>query len=175
MTVEDRNYLFEEKEYLINVTVNKHRRLITACHIEDDDIYQELSLCLLESLDKYDAEKCRNLDAWLMLQLRYRLWSMKSCGKLTGVPYAPRKGFSVLSLDARNAAGFPIQIPVYDEPSNVLWLEQEIDSLPLAQKDAVSRLLSGERVPCNNKALISARGQIKRCLDIIGGARCACA
>ena len=175
MTVEDRNYLFEEKEYLVNVTVNKHRRLINACRIEEDDIYQELSLCLLESLDKYDEKKCCNLDAWLTLQLRYRLLNMKSCGKLTGVPFAPRKGFSVLSLDSKNAAGFSIQIPVFDEASNVLWLEQEINSLPILQKDAISRLLGGKRVPCNSKALIAARKHIKQRLEANSQVQYACA
>lgn len=166
MTMEDRNYLFEEKEYLINVTMNKHRRLIRACRMEDDDVYQELSIRLLEALDEYDPAKCPNMDAYLMLRLRYRLWNMKACSKLTGIPEAPKKGFSLLSLDARNSAGFTIQVPVYDEQPNVLWLEQEIDSLPSVQRRTVSRLLSGKRVPCNNKALIAARRRIKERIAI---------
>lgn len=166
MTVEDRNYLFEEKEYLVNVTVNKHRRLIRACRMEEDDVYQELSLRLLQALDKYDAGKCPNLDAYLMLQLRYQLWNMSACSKRTGVPGAPKKGFSLLSLDAPNENGLAIQVPVYDEKPNVLWLEQEIDALPSVQRKTVFRLLSGKRVSCTNKALIAARRRIRQQLTL---------
>jgi len=166
--MEDRNYLFEEKEYLINVTMNKHRRLIRACRMEDDDVYQELSIRLLEAMDEYDPAICPNMDAYLMLRLRYRLLNMKACSKLTGIPGAPKKGFSLLSLDAKNAAGLAMQVPVYDEQSNVLWLEQEIDSLPSVQRRTVSRLLSGKRVPCNNKALIAARRRIKERVEFAG-------
>lgn len=160
MTMEDRNYLFEEKEYLVNVTMNKHHRLLRACRMEDDDVYQELSLRLLEALDKYDAAKCPNIDAYLTLQLRYRLLNMRACGKLTGIPGAPKRGFSLLSLDARDKNCFMIQIPTYDEKPNVLWLEQEIASLPPVQRGTLNRLLSGKRVPCNSKALIAARRHI---------------
>lgn len=151
MTIEDRNCLFEEKKDFINVTLNKHCGLIRACGMERDDVYQELSLCLLKALEEYDPEKCPNMDAYLMLRLRYRLWNMKACSKRTGVARAPKKGFSLLSLDAPNADGLTMQIPVYDQRSNVIWLEKEIDSLPSAERHTVSRLLSGERVAYNNK------------------------
>ena len=170
MTIEDRNYLFEEKEYLINVTMNKHRGLIRACRMEEDDVYQELSIRLLEALVEYDPAKCPNMDAYLMLRLRYRLWNMKACSKLTGVSKAPKKGFSPLSLDVRNAAGFTIQVPFYDERPNVLWLEHVIDSLPSDQRHTVFRLLSGTRVAYNNKALIAARQHIRERLALAGDA-----
>lgn len=166
MTMEDRNYLFEEKEYLINVTVNKHRGLIRACCMDVDDVYQELSLRLLEALDEYDADKCPNLDAYLTLQLRYRLMNMKACCKLTGVAEAPKKGFSLLSLDALDENGLAMQVPVCDDKPNVLWLEQEIDALPSVQRKTVFRLLSGKRVLCTNKALKAARRHIREQLTL---------
>jgi len=168
MTMEDRNYLFEEKAYLVNVTMNKHRALIRACRMEDDDVYQQLSIRLLNAIDKYDPAKCPNMDAYLMLQLRYEIWNMKACSKLTGVSGAPKKGFSTISLDAREAAGYPAQDPHDADPTNVLWLKQEIRSLPAAQKSAIFRLLSGERVGGRNKALIAARHRIKERLEFSG-------
>lgn len=173
MTIEDRNYLFEEKNHFINVTLNKHRGLIRACRMEEDDVYQELSLCLLKALEEYNPVKCANMDAYLMLKLRYQLWNMKACSKRTGVARAPKKGFSLLSLDAPCADGLSLQIPVYDEQSNVVWLEQEVDSLPSVERHAVFRLLSGERVAHNNKALIAARRRIKGQLEIEDHYQCA--
>ena len=165
MTMEDRNYLFEEKAYLINVTMNKHRALIRVCRMEEDDVYQQLSIRLLNAIDKYDFSKCPNMDAYLMLQLRYELWNMKACSKLTGVTGAPGRGFTLTSLDVLDAAGYQAQAPADSEHSNVLWLEREIDSLPSAQKSVLSRLLSGQRVSCNNKVLQAARHRIRERLE----------
>jgi len=161
MTIEDRNYLFEEKAYLVNVTMNKHHALIRACRMEDDDVYQQLSLRLLDAIGKYDQAKCPNMDAYLTLQLRYELLNMKACSKRTGIPGAPRKGFSLLSLDTKAAAGYPAQAPGYNDPSNVIWLEQEILALPTEQKGVLSQLLSGKRVAGSNKALKAARLRIR--------------
>ncbi len=167
MTVEDRNYLFEEKAYLVNVTMNKHYRLIRACRMEDDDVYQQLSLRLVNALDKYDSSRCPNMDAYIMLQLRYELWNMKAGSKRTGVACAPKKSFSLVSLDAKEAAGYPARTPAYSDTSNVLWLEREIDSLPHEQKSVLSRLLSGRRVSSNNKALQAARLRIRNRMMLV--------
>jgi len=168
MTTEDRNYLFEEKAYLINVTMNKHRALIRACRMEADDVYQQLSIRLLNAIDKYDWTKCPNMDAYLMVQLRYELLYIKTCSNRTGVTGAPKMGFSLLSLDAMNAAGYQVQDPGYGALSNFVWLEQKILSLPAAQNRAISGLLSGKRISCNNKALKAARLRIKNQLMFCG-------
>lgn len=165
MTMEDRNYLFEEKQYLINVAMNKHHHLIRVCRMEPDDVYQELSIKLLKALEKYDESKCANLDAYLTLQLRFCILDMKACGKLTGVPEAPKRGFSIMSLDTKNSNGLAMQVPFYDERPDMLWLEQEINSLPPKQRKTIFRFLSGERVLCTNKALIAARRHIRKQLS----------
>jgi len=104
MTIEDRNYLFEEKAYLINSAMNTCHSLVLACGMEDADVYQELSLRILEAIEQYDPAKCSDMDAYLMLQLENKLLDMKACSKLAGITDAPKKGFSLLSLDAMAAA-----------------------------------------------------------------------
>lgn len=161
MTIHTRNELFEEKEHLIGVTVKKHRSLIRAARLDVQDVRQELAVRLLEAIDKYDPARCRNMDAYLTLQLRYCLLHMRECGRLFGIPYAPRKNFSVLSLNVPNMAGHETQVPSLDEDSNIIWLENEIAGLPDPQRAAVDRLLSGERVSCKNKNLKAAREHIR--------------
>jgi hypothetical protein len=168
MTVEDRNYLFEEKAYLVNVTMNKHYPLIRACRMEEDDVYQQLSLRLVNAIEKYDSALCPNMDAYLMLQLRYELLHMRASSKRTGVVGAPEKYFTLVSLDAKEAAGYSAQAPGYEDPSDVLWLEREISNLPADQGRALSRLLSGERVSSRNKALQAAQQRIRNCLSLSG-------
>ncbi len=132
-----------------------------ACRLELDDLYQELSLCLLDALVGYDPDICPKLDEYLMAQLRFRLWNIAASSRRTSMKEAPKTGFSLLSLDATNKKGFTMQIPVYDEPSSVLWIEQEINALPPVQRQTVFRLLSGKRVHCNNKMLMAAQRRIK--------------
>jgi hypothetical protein len=105
------------------------------------------------------------MDAYLTLQLRYCLLHMRECSRLFGVPYAPRKEFSVLSLNTPNVAGQEIQVPSYDEDNNIIWLENEIAGLPDRQRAVINRLLSGERVYCNNKNLKAAREHIRNSLN----------
>ena len=161
MTTEIRNALFSEKKYLIGVTVKKHWRLIRAARLDEDDVRQELAVRLLEAIERYDPARCRNMDAYLTLQLRYRLLHMRERSALYGIPQAPRRNFQVLSLNAPNHAGLETQVPSYDLRSNIIHLEEEIAGLPVPQRNAVERLLSGGRVNSRNKALQAARRTIR--------------
>lgn len=165
MSMSIRNEQFEGKKHLIEITVKSHHRLIKGANLDEEDVRQELAVRLLESLDKYDPERCVNLDAYLTLQLRYHLLHMKESSKRYGVPQAPRKDFSILSINAQNEAGLEMQVPSFDESPNIIWLENEIAGLPDSQRKAIDRLLSGKRVHCTNKALQAAREHIRCCLD----------
>lgn len=149
-----RNSLFGEKEYMINQTMRIHKVLLMACRMNAEDIYQELAVTLLEALDRYDQSKCANMDAYLMLRLRYKLLHMKDGSKLYGIPQAPRRGFSVTSLEA-------LDIQMHDSNGNPAWIEHEIDALPADEYTAINRLLDGERISRRNKALIAARGRLR--------------
>lgn len=159
-----RNSLFEEKEYMIRQTMSKHKVLLMACGLCAEDVYQELAVTLLEELDKYDPAKCANMDAYLMLRLKYRLLHLRDGSKLYGIPQAPRRGFSVVSLDA-------LDISAQNMSANPAWIEREIDALPADQNDALNRLLAGKRISRRNKALVAARGRLR----IVYGRRLAAA
>jgi DNA-directed RNA polymerase specialized sigma24 family protein len=156
-----RNEIYERKEYLIGIAMKKHWRLIRAVRLDPSDVRQELTVRLLESIGKYDPTRCSNMDAYLTLQLRYRLLHMRECAKLSGVPQAPRRDFAVMSINAPNSFGLEMQIPSYDRTSNIVWLENEIASLPDPQRTAIDRLLSGKRVHGNNKHLKAARSYLR--------------
>jgi DNA-directed RNA polymerase specialized sigma24 family protein len=161
MTRDERNSLCEEKYHLIDVTVKKHSRLIRAARMDEDDVRQDLAVRMIQALDKYDPARCSNMDAYLILQLRYCLLHMKECGRLFGMPYAPRKGFVVSSLNTPKADR-EAQAQSYDETSrNIIWLENEIAGLPDPQRAVIDRLLSGGRVNGRNKYLQAARETIR--------------
>ncbi len=161
MTRDERNVLFMEKYHLIDVTVKKHSRLIWAVRMDEDDVRQDLALRLIQALDKYDPARCSNIDAYLVLQLRYCLLHMKECGKLFGMPFAPRKNFTVSSLNTPKASR-ETQARPYDETSrNIIWLENEIAGLPDPQRAIIDRLLAGGRVNSRNKNLQEARKALR--------------
>ncbi len=95
-----RNRLFEEKQPLIDLVMNKRRSLITAYGLCKEDVRQELALGMLRALDAYDPARCPNLDAYLVQRLNHELLRMLPPSKRYGVPFAPRKeGFRVDPLD----------------------------------------------------------------------------
>jgi len=161
MTTEDRNYLFEEKAYLVNATMNRYNTLVRACHMEDEDVYQQLSLRLLCAIGEYDPAAYPEWDAYLTGQLYDELLNMKA-----------REGFSLVSLRATGSAGCRTQKTNCCELSNVTWLEQEIDSPPVSQKSILSRLLSGE-ISTTNKVLRAVRLRISKRLEFSGRLQCA--
>lgn len=166
MTTLERNNLFEEKKGLIDRSIWKHHRLARACGLREEDVRQELAVRMLEALDRYDADRCPNLDAYLMLWMKYRLWHMAEPSKRLGMPETPKKKApSMLSLDARTAAGYQIDPPWTDQPEQDDWLEREIASLPEPQRDTVDRLLSGERVSRKDKLLAAACAELRKRLD----------
>ena len=95
-----RNRLFEERTYLIDLTMKRHSSMIDACHLCREDVRQELALQMLLLLERYDPSRCSNLDAYLSLYLRYAMWEMGLPSHRYGIPQAPvGRRFQVISLN----------------------------------------------------------------------------
>ena len=169
MTITARNAKCEEHFGLIEQVMQRCYRLIRSCRLCPDDVRQDLSIKLLEALDTYDPEVGPTLETYLKLQLGYAVRNMVVPSKLYGVHKAPReKPFQVLSLDSTDAAGRTMQIPSMDDHPACIWIQDEIASLPDAQRAAITDLLYGKRVHCDNKALHKARKHIRERMDEVG-------
>ena len=157
-----RNHLFMEKAYLIHEVMQRYYRMLKACQMEEEDVYQSLSLRLLESLDAYDSGVNPNLDAYLRQRLEYEMLHLALPSRRFGISYAPRKTrLQIFSLDELEMNRMLSELSVQGDPSFYFWLKLEIASLPDAQRMAVNSLLNGKRLHCSNKALQSARAQIR--------------
>lgn len=166
MTRMERNNLFDEYKGYIDSALRANRRLIKALNISREDAYQDLAVCLLETLDKFDSAQSDSLEKHIAIRLKHRVLHMRDNKKLYGITYAPRKGFSVISLQSRvDVYGREIELP-YHEELDCMWIENEIDSLPAAQKHAVNRLLSGKKVSGKNRYLIAARNKLRKTCDM---------
>lgn len=160
----ERNQVFTEKAYLIDRTLQQYRGLIRYYRLEPEDIYQELAINLLNTLDRYQSDWCPNLDAYCTLQLRYTLFHLLPYSKRHGIPQAPRKGVPLYNLDAPDQYGRIREIPAADSQGNPVWIEREIIRLPKLQRTAVNRLLSGRVVRSTNKNLIAVRMHLQNCV-----------
>lgn len=169
MTKEERNRLFEERAPLINRVMCRHYRLLRACRMSSEDIRQDLAVRMLEALDAYNPTLCPNLDAYLIQRMNYALWHLTAPSKRYGVRFAPNDpSFRVLSLDAKNMDGHTVQVGRTDEQLAVLWLRDEIVTLPDRQRAAITKLLWGKRIPSSNKSLQAARRSLRARMDGVG-------
>lgn len=148
-----RNRLFEEKLPLINQTIQKYSWMLQLYHLCREDVWQELGLCMLESLERYDAGLCPNLDAYLVMQLRYALLHQAAPSRRYGIAGAPKgRLLQVVSLEDYHID------PYHLTGSEELYaLQETVAALPDAQRAAVYGLLYGENIRSSNKNLQAAR------------------
>lgn len=57
ITVQQRNEIFMELERPIWCVINQNRRVLAALHADLDDVYQDLALCAIRAIDRYDPQK----------------------------------------------------------------------------------------------------------------------
>ncbi len=56
-TVEQRNEIFMELERPIWCVINQNRRILDPLHADVDDVFQDLALCAIRAIDRYDPNK----------------------------------------------------------------------------------------------------------------------
>ncbi len=101
-SIAERNRIVEENLHCINKVIRKNHALMSAAHMDYDDVYQQLAI-RLSCVGNFDPEKGM-LKAHIYAQLQYELLNCKAPYRLTGITGAPN-GFrwrSVMSFDMVN-------------------------------------------------------------------------
>ena len=156
-----RNAYFTEKAHLIEEVMRRHYRMIRACRMEEEDVYQSLSLRMLEDLDAYLVDRNPNLDAYLRQRLGYEMFHLALPSRRYGIPGAPKMArLEILSLDAPERSTAVTRLAHQLDPAFSFWLKNEIASLQDGERAALKGFLWGKKFRCTNKALQSARAQI---------------
>lgn len=88
-SIAERNRIVEEHLPCIDRVLRRNRALIQAAHLEDEDVYQDLAIRLILSVERYDPGE-GPLGHYLYTQLLDELQNRKEIRKL---------------LDTRKAAG----------------------------------------------------------------------
>ena len=166
MTTAARNAKFEEHFSLIDQAIQEYNSMLQSAGLSEEDVRQDLSVMLLEALEVYDPGTRLSLEAYIYKELVRAVMNMAAPSKLHGVPWAPlRQPLQVVSLDAANDER---ALPFLDERPACIWIQDEIASLPDAQRTVINKLLYGESVHCNNKSLLKARRYLRRRMDEVG-------
>lgn len=169
MTANARNAKFEEHLGLIDQVIHEHHGIIRSARLSKEDVRQDLSIMMLEALEEYDPKAGLSLETYISQELSYGIMNMVAPSKLYGVPWAPQQQpFQVVSLDSVNDNGKSMDVSILDERPACIWIQDEIASLPDAQRAAINKLLYGERVHCNNKSLLKARRYLQKRMDEVG-------
>ncbi len=87
-SIAERNRIVEENLYCIDKVIRKNRALMSAAHLDYDDVYQQLAIRLIHCVANFDPDK-GTLKAHIYSQLQYELLSCKAPYKLTGITGAP--------------------------------------------------------------------------------------
>ncbi len=102
-SITERNRIVEENLHCIDKVIRKNRALMSAAHLDYDDVYQQLAIRLIRCVEGFNPEK-GTLKSHIYAQLQYELLSCKAPYKLTGITGAPSdfRWGSVMSLNAVN-------------------------------------------------------------------------
>ena len=77
MTITQRNTIFDEYMNIIRYTVNRHKSMLKALRMESEDLAQELAICLLKAIERYDDTRGAKPSTYYFKALRYgvlQLW-----------------------------------------------------------------------------------------------------
>lgn len=113
-TVEQRNEIFMELERPIWCVINQNRRILDTLHADVDDVFQDLALCAIRAIDRYDPNKSlasvktfamRNVEEQIKKTCAYF-----RCRGLGGVAARNLESGVVVSLDFMLEAGLQFAV-----------------------------------------------------------------
>ena len=113
-TVEQRNEIFMELERPIWCVINQNRRILDTLHADVEDVFQDLALCAIRAIDRYDPNKSlasvktfamRNVEAYIKKTCEYF-----RCRGLGGVAARNPESGVVVSLDYMLEAGLQFAV-----------------------------------------------------------------
>ena len=114
ITVEQRNEIFMELERPIWCVINQNRLILAALHADVDDVYQDLALCAIRAIDRYDPSKStasvktfamKNVEAHIKKSFAYF-----RCRGLGGAAARNLESGVVVSLDYMLEAGLQFAV-----------------------------------------------------------------
>ena len=140
-----RNNAFESNRHLLHGCIKRNYPLISALRLEVEDVFQDLSLRMCRSIERFDKDQCRSLPFFLYHELQHEILNMRRRHKPYGMVGVPRDTSpDVVYLDHPKADGTYWDIPA-EEDFDVSTREF-IQSLPEDERTVFVRKMNGEAI-----------------------------
>jgi len=142
MTKQERNAIFEENQYIINITVHRHWSLLKTLRMEPDDLKQELSICLLRAIEKYDPSRGAKPSTFYFTSLKYgvlNLWreQVRKC-RLANLTAAP------LIYTNEDGEVFDLELPFEVDYDMNMRINELLRVLSPQEQRALARTVRGD-------------------------------
>ena len=141
VTIEQRNQTFEEYQRIIGWSVNRHRSMLAVMKMEAEDLMQELSICLLLAIERYDPTRGAKASTYYFTQLRYgvlKIWQ-------TQIRKIRLANMLATPLVCKNDDGEETtqDVPYEVDYDTSLLVEEFMETLSWREREVLSRKMDG--------------------------------
>lgn len=110
ITVQERNEIFMELERPIRGVINRNRLVLIALHADMEDVYQDMALCAIRAIDRYDPQNATATSVKTFAMKNVKAHIKKSfayfrCRGLGGTDAKNLKSGTVVSMDVMVESG----------------------------------------------------------------------
>ena len=141
MTTEKRNAIFEEYMNIIRFTVNQHQSMLKVLRMDGEDLSQELAICLLKAIEKYEPDRGAKPSTYYFKSLRYgvlNLWREQ----MRKIRLA---NLQAMSLTRYNEYGEETEfdVPFVVDYDDELMVEEFLKTLSERERTTITRKMEG--------------------------------
>jgi DNA-directed RNA polymerase specialized sigma24 family protein len=141
MNTEQRNAIFADYMNIIRYTVNRHHSMLKVLRMDGEDLAQELAICLLKAIERYDADRGAKPSTYYFKALRYgvlQLWrEQKRKIRLLNL-----QAISLTRTD-ENGEESTLEVPFTVDYDDTLMVEEFLQTLSACERNTLSRKMHG--------------------------------
>ena len=154
MTPEERNAIFEDYMNMVRYTANHHRSMLKILRMEADDLTQELSICLLRAIERYEPDRGAKPSTYYFKSLRYgvlKLWReqmrMVRVANLQAMSLTYTNGTNGTNEygngEASSSRGSEMDIAFTVDYDDALMVEEFLQFLSECERNIITRKMHG--------------------------------
>ena len=126
---------------IIRFTVNRHQSMLKILRIEGEDLAQELAICLLKAIERYDDTRGAKQSTYYFKSLRYgvlKLWEEQ----MRKIRIA---NIQAMSLTHTNEYGeeSDLDVPFTVDYDDALMVEEFLQTLSVCERTTLARKMHG--------------------------------
>ena len=141
MTTEQRNTIFKDYMQIIRYTVNRHHSMLKILRMDSEDLAQELAICLLKAIEKYDDTRGAKPSTYYFKSLRYgilQLWREQ----MRMIRLANIQSIS-LNQSSEHGEDSELDVTFTVDYDDALMVKEFLQTLSECERDTLARKIQG--------------------------------